>query len=197
MRKTFAALLMAATAALAAPAAAAPLVYNESLDGSLGYGEAIGNLGVGINTVTGRRNQGVNEAFRVTLLEGLRLTTASMTVSNFTAPDPAWFDGVATLNLWEDGTERAVSELIRANGTYEAFSGAWDGPVVLDALMLGFIIPFGSFGVSYDYTVSFTVAETPPAAPLPVPEPLGLALFGAGLAGLAAVRRRTPTTTQA
>ena len=188
MRHHLAAALVAGIAALSAPAAAAPLVYNEAVDGALGYGEEVGSLGVGINTVTGRRAQGVNEAFRVKLAEGLRITSASMTVSNFTAPDPAWFDGVATLNLWEDGTERAVSELIRADGTYEAFSGAWDGPVVLDALVLGFIIPFGSHGVSYNDAVSFTVAVTP--EPNAVPEPFGLALFGAGLAGLIVARRR-------
>jgi hypothetical protein len=183
MHKTFAALLMAATAALVAPAAAAPLVYSEAVDGAFldlnfNFNEA-GTLDVGTNTVTGSRD--AIERFSVILPSTLRLTDVTVLISNITLRE---FRSRGQVVL--SGDVSGSSPTFTANDTYDLYSATFEGPGVIGVNLFGFTIGSGNVGVSYDYTVSFTVDR----GPLPVPEPLGLALFGAGLAGLAAARRR-------
>lgn len=185
MRTAFTMPLAAAAlaAVLATPAAAAPLVYSEAVDGAFldlnfNFNEA-GTLDVGTNTVTGSRD-GI-ERFSVILPSTLRLTDVTVLISNLTLQN---FRSRGQVVLTGDVSGSSPS--FTTNDTYDLYSATFDGPGVIGVNLFGFTIGDGNRGVSYDYTVSFTVEQ----GPLPVPEPLGLALFGAGLAGLVAARRR-------
>jgi hypothetical protein len=181
----------ALAAALAMPAAAAPLIYVEGGSNQLGVGTDLGDLGLGTNTVTGSRS--FIEIFSVTLPETLRVTNISLTVTNLSLriPPPEFGNSRGISRVRDVITGSAT---FTTNDTYTLFSGAYDGEVPIIVELLGFTPFEGNTGVAYDYVVSFTVVETPPPDPVSVPEPVGLALFGAGLAGLAAARRRTSTT---
>jgi hypothetical protein len=187
MRNALGTFLIAATA-LAAPAAAAPLIYNEATNGPISDNALLGALDVGTNTVTGFRADGIFERFRVTLQDGLRLTGATIAVTNLSLADPS--ASVGSVNMTTSDLRFDNAEAFQQDGTYDIFAGAWDGAITITTQPTGFTFRVGNVGVSYDYTVSFTVVETPQPVPVPVPEPLGLALFGAGLLGLAAARRR-------
>jgi hypothetical protein len=187
MYRPLAAALLATAAVLATPAAAAPLIYSESTDGAIGSGALLGALGIGNNTVTGTRADGIFERFQLTLPEGLRLTGVTVDVRDIALLDAGNSFGGARVEAlsilaWSNSPE------FNGNGTVSVFSGAWDGALQLTVFLNGSTIRVGNVGVSYDYAVSLTVIETPD--PVPVPEPIGLALFGAGLAGLIVARRR-------
>src|SRR5262245_4200628 len=153
----------------------------------------LGALEVGVNTITGHlcgsNDPGVacflpdeRDAFDASLPAGLRITSVTFTVSDFSGSNAAGFVSNSLSSVVP-----SFSEVFVANGQIGLFSGAASGP--------GNLVFFQNdvradqstsfFDGGYGYVWSITVEE----GSGPVPVPATLALLGLGLAGLGWSRR--------
>ncbi|WP_439578655.1 PEP-CTERM sorting domain-containing protein [Elioraea sp.] len=188
-----AAAVVAAGLGLAAPAGAAVITYTEppDLSGLPLSPTELGALGVGVNSVTGSiscsgRGCGSGDpvdSFRVQLAAGLAITDISITVTGFTATGGVE-GGIGAIGSLDAATGNFDLVFSGDLGPTSVFAGAAAGPG--DLTLATGLRAFVTGEMSYNYVIAITVASIAQ----PIPEPATLALFGAGLLGLAITRRR-------
>jgi hypothetical protein len=192
---------LAAGLALAAPAGAAPIAYAEPPD--LANGVAVptqlGALDIGLNTIAGGiscsgffcESGDAADFFNVTLAVGLRITGITIAITDYAASGGNTNTGgrfLAPAGTLETATGNFELPFA-GNLSQNVFTGAAAGPGDLTLGVQEVVTFGGSTTVSrtWNYLVGITVEAIPT---VPVPEPATLALFGAGLLGLAATHRR-------
>jgi hypothetical protein len=180
------------------PAFASPIAGTDTVgSGVLSTNEIGGNLGTSTLAILNNTNEtfsvlatgngslsvipvGSNVTLGSTTLNFGNASTFSFTsaaVGNFTAQTILAYDETPTsIDLFVTG--------LFAPGT--DFSSGSTAPLGASE-NLGFTQTGGQMG---QISLSGTFASPPAAAPSPVPEPISIAIFGAGLAGLALIRRR-------
>lgn len=196
---------LAAAIAAAVPAAAAPITASEPPDfPDFFQPQSLGTLDIGANTITGGLsfsatfcnifgcavNGDRDDGFAVMLAAGHRITSISATISGFMSPGGP---NALRLDTFIDATTLPIflNNIITGNGSQQFFTGAVDGAGDLAFGFRSTPDATGSYRFNYVITVLVEAAPQPPP-PTPVPEPATLALFGLGLAGLVAARRRRP-----
>ena len=199
-------------AAVTVPAVATPLNYNEAVSGDLPGGAPfpVLPLDVGVNIVTGTSDFDAPSAasvsadfddFEFTVPTGTQLVAFDF-ASNVTSVSgsPTWMRIETFIDTGDGSTALACEENWVINEP--AFSpaclvppsspnGTFATAMPLDAGT--YLLFMGQFDASnfsvtdFNYTWTLTVSDINGT---PVPEPLTLSIFGAGLVGAAAMRRR-------
>ena len=177
---------------------AAPIDYAEGADLSDTHlsPTGLGALEAGVNTITGNVCGGNDpsvvciipddsDAFDASLAVGLRITSVTFTVSDFTGSNAS---GVVRNSL--SSVVAPFSEVFGADGQIELFSGAASGPGDLVFFQNSITSDQSTsvFQGSYHYVWSITVERIDDSGRVPVPATL--ALLGLGLAGLGWSRRK-------
>jgi hypothetical protein len=191
--------IMAAAGVLSlglSPAQGAVLSYNEAINGDLPTSVADASvlaLGVGANTITGQMKFAVNsdfDSFRVQVADGERLDSIVVTIALGDTSASVIFDEVQYYLRDEFfnilGTEQRVF-IPSTDASLFSSQLPFAGPEIL-----GFdhILVTGGGGSGDGWYAFANYTFTLNVSAVAVPAPATLALFGLGLAGLGAVRRK-------
>lgn len=183
MQRTLLSCAALALLRFAAPASAAPIVYNEAIDGDLPQGGAplpTFTFDLGVNTVSGTTDNSTDfDAIAFTVPGGMEMSEGDLVLSDLTGDVTSVFWSLREGNITASGALVDGSVGATSPGV-DSFGPLSDGTYYLSPISIATVAGGGFHSAAYTY--SFTVT--------PIPEPGALAMLGVGSLALLSRRRR-------